>query len=122
MQEENRALDEFLERTDFLAESLGVSLRQLGPEIGISTASLFGYRSGKMPITNKALAKVRKAVEAVKQGKEGNGRDLFPGGPLRVCESEPVEYGSAKPTQLDRIESLLNALADHLGVKVDGDK
>lgn len=119
MQEENRAVSEFLERTDFLAESLGVSLRQLAPELDISPASLFGYRSGKLPITSKAWAKVKKAEDALRREKQPRERDLFPSGPVKVCDDPGPPYGSRTPTQLDRIESLLQALADHLGVKVE---
>jgi hypothetical protein len=64
VQEEIRAADDFLERTDALAQKLGVSIRSLPEIIGISSASLFGYRTGKLPVSRKALVKLERAEQA----------------------------------------------------------
>lgn len=37
---------------------MGISLRALAPAMGISVPSLFGYRSGKIPISGKAWSKL----------------------------------------------------------------
>jgi hypothetical protein len=60
LQTKNRTPAFFLERTDALALELGVSLRQLAPLLDLSVASLFGYRSGKIPISNKAWSKLER--------------------------------------------------------------
>lgn len=50
-----------MERTDALAASKGVSLRSLAPLLGLSVASLFGYRSGNLPISRKGWSKLEQA-------------------------------------------------------------
>jgi hypothetical protein len=40
---------------------MGISLRSLAPRLGLSLASLFGYRSGKIPISAKAWSKLEQA-------------------------------------------------------------
>jgi hypothetical protein len=70
-------------RTGELADSLGISLRSLAPRLGISVASLFGYRSGKIPVSKKAWSKLERLeqeTEAAGQrrgfaGYEGNLKD-----------------------------------------------
>ena len=43
---------------------MDVSLRALAPVIGISVPSLFGYRSGAIPISPKAWSKLEQAERA----------------------------------------------------------
>lgn len=61
MQPENHSSSDFSERTQVLADHLGVSLRELADAIGISQAMLFGYRSGKYHPTLKAWRKLEAA-------------------------------------------------------------
>ncbi len=61
MQQKKEDFRFFLERTDDLAYKLRITLRELGPVIGMSTASLFGYRSGKIPLSSKAWGKLEAA-------------------------------------------------------------
>ncbi len=61
LQAQNQNIGEFSERTDRLAEKLGLPLRELGDRIGVSTAMLFAYRSGKNPISVKAWKKLEQA-------------------------------------------------------------
>ena len=58
MQEKNKI---FLERTDRLAIVLGITLRELGPRIGISPAMLFGCRKGQYNPSRKTLLKLEQA-------------------------------------------------------------
>jgi hypothetical protein len=39
---------------------MGVSLRQMAPLMNLSVASLFGYRAGKLKISNKAWSKLER--------------------------------------------------------------
>jgi hypothetical protein len=50
-----------LERTDALAKATDQSLRGLAPVLGLSVASLFGYRSGSIKISPKAWSKLEQA-------------------------------------------------------------
>jgi hypothetical protein len=61
VQAENWSIQTFLERTDALAAERGISLRALAPAMGLSVASLFGYRNGSIPISRKAWAKLEQA-------------------------------------------------------------
>jgi transcriptional regulator with XRE-family HTH domain len=54
----------FSERTDELAHRLRCSLRDLAPNMGISQAMLFAYRSGKHEPTLKAIRKLEAAEAA----------------------------------------------------------
>jgi hypothetical protein len=67
MQADNLSALDFSKRTDALAARLGISLRTLCVRAGISQPMLFGYRSGKHPITAKALRKIE-ALEATASG------------------------------------------------------
>lgn len=58
MQEKNQI---FLERTDRLANVLGIALRELGPRIGISPAMLFGCRKGQYEPSRKTILKLEQA-------------------------------------------------------------
>lgn len=61
MQEQFCSFRIFSQRTDALASALGLNLNELPEKIGISQRSLYGYRSGKYPVTAKALRKLREA-------------------------------------------------------------
>jgi hypothetical protein len=64
MQGENETPCDFLRRTDYLAEKLGITLDDLPDLLGFSRASLFGYRMGKRSITRKAWLKLTEAEKA----------------------------------------------------------
>lgn len=68
MQEKKDTFDIFLRRTDFLAHHLKCEIERLPDMLGISRASLFGYRSGARPITNKAWRKLEAAERAAGLG------------------------------------------------------
>lgn len=61
MQDQNYSSANFLERTDRLAETLGVSMRALASVIGISQAMLFGCRAGKYEPSLKTWRKLEQA-------------------------------------------------------------
>lgn len=94
---------------------MGCSLRQLGPKIGISTASLFGYRAGTMPITGKAWVKLEAAERAAGRGFDGD--TAYPA--ARVCEGDPLPYGTPRRDRLERIEAMLEKIGRHLGVNFE---
>jgi hypothetical protein len=48
---------------------MGISLRSLAPRLGLSVASLFGYRSGKIPISAKAWSKLERAEQEAKRAR-----------------------------------------------------
>lgn len=50
-----------MRRTDALAVALGCDVQDLPEILGFSRASLFGYRSGKLNVSSKALAKLEAA-------------------------------------------------------------
>jgi transcriptional regulator with XRE-family HTH domain len=58
MQARNDTYRDFLRRTDTLAVVLGLDIGDLPERLGISRASLFRYRSGKVPISAKAFIKL----------------------------------------------------------------
>lgn len=58
---QNLTKDVFSDKTDRLAEKLGVTLKELTGVLGFSTDSLFGYRTGRLPISAKAWRKLRNA-------------------------------------------------------------
>jgi len=67
-----------------LSDRMGISLRALAPRLHLSVASLFGYRSGKIPISAKAWSKLERVEsEVLKQGdparfagNDGNPKDI----------------------------------------------
>jgi hypothetical protein len=65
MQAENNSSYDFSYRTDRLAQQLGVTLRELGPKIGISPGMFFGYRTGRYEVSMKSLRKLEAAERAV---------------------------------------------------------
>lgn len=72
---------------------LGVSLRSLAPLIGISVASLFGYRSGSIQISPKAWSKLERQENLLASKKVADNRSdlvsLAEDGPAyRVSESQ----------------------------------
>ena len=58
MQEKNATFRNFLIRTDALALKMGVNVQDLPDFIGIARASLFCYRTGSRPISNKTWLKL----------------------------------------------------------------
>jgi transcriptional regulator with XRE-family HTH domain len=110
LQAKNQTNLEFSDRTDRLADQLGISLRQLAERIGISPAMLFAYRSGKYPISRKAWKKLDQTESNLE--------------PPRSLEriSEPPSYAStAAPSAANalraEIERAYHELLDHC----DGD-
>jgi len=96
MQEKKNTFRIFLERSDKLAEIRRVSLRELAPLMGLSVASLFGYRSGAIPISNKAW---RKLEEAEKAAGIGSATDKPP-------EQEAAHSPQVAESETDRIARL----------------
>lgn len=58
MQANKQTFSDFTARTDELAARLNVRLGDLPAKLGMSRASLFAYRAGKTPISNKAWHKL----------------------------------------------------------------
>lgn len=52
---------DFSRRTDVLAERLNVTLDEVAQRMGISRASLFAYRKGKSPISEKSIYRLQLA-------------------------------------------------------------
>jgi hypothetical protein len=77
----------FSQRTDALALKLNLTLKQLAEKTGLSTGSFFGYRKGRVRITNKAWAKL-KAAELDAEKKIGE-------------DGKPSESGENKPFRQD---------------------
>jgi len=59
LQAKKQTFLDFSRRTDALAVKLGFRLGDLPAKLGISRASLFSYRTGKSPISNKAWQKLQ---------------------------------------------------------------
>jgi len=91
VQQKNTSNSDFLERTDKLSNEYGCSLRELAPKIGVSEATLFGARSGKIPISLKTWSKLEHAEESL-----GLNKAVYPveptQNPLQVVEP-PGSYG-----------------------------
>lgn len=64
VQDNFRSQSHFSQRTEELAARLGVLLRDLPAQLGFSPRMLYGYRSGKYPITAKAWRKLEAAERA----------------------------------------------------------
>jgi len=101
----------FSQRTDRLAEILGCNLNDLPGKIGISQRSLYGYRSGKYPVTAKALRKLNAAEVAAKISNNDPGSaehftdPKFPGvgeTACRACE-DPAIYRVRRPETLENL-------------------
>jgi hypothetical protein len=101
VQEKTDTLENFLRRTDRLAEVLKKQIGELPPVVGMSRASLFGYRSGKRPLTIKAFRKLEEAEKVA--GIAGNEVES-PGAPASL-EQRMLEQFSSIKVQLDRIEA-----------------
>lgn len=102
MQEENHTISEFSERTDRLAEKLGLPLRDLPQRLDISQSMLFAYRKGTHPISKKAWRKIRSA-------------EIAAGIVSEVSEGEQADYrksgssaASAAPAARTRSGGMLN--------------
>ncbi len=61
MQEQNQTIDAFISRTDEIAKSLDIPKRDIGPALGISTATYFALKAGKRPISTRTWRKVERA-------------------------------------------------------------
>lgn len=64
MQAENQNFSEFFNRTENLAEKLGVRAIDLPAIMDVSKAMLFAYRKGKYPISWRAWRKLEAAERA----------------------------------------------------------
>ena len=79
--------ESFLKRTDLLASIWRLSQRELALKLDLSGGSYFGYRTGRIRITNKAWAKLEaaEATAAIEVGKvpiaksEGNPKEISAG-------------------------------------------
>ena len=63
MQQDFRSSSHFSQRTEFLANQLGLMLGDVPAKMGISERMFYGYRSGKYPLTDKAWRKLEEAEE-----------------------------------------------------------
>lgn len=110
MQAVNLSAHEFSKRTDYLAGKLGISLRSLCERAGISQPMFFGYRSGKHPITAKALKK----IEALEQPSDVLHEPQTPYG-LRPRPSVQLNPAFATPPPSptrEQVEAKLRAFLD----------
>lgn len=101
MQDIFRTPKHFLERTDRLAVLKRVSLRGLAPLMGLSVASLFGYRNGSIKISNKAWGKLEECEASIRQDSS--------------TESEPPAQDEPSNTvslsdRMERLENLFEEL------------
>lgn len=87
--------------------------------MGISVASLFGYRNGSIEISNKAWSKLERFEKSLLEQnaqKEGNPKYLQAAGEI-IMREEPPPYGTPKPLSLDaRVERLERVLEGILEV------
>ena len=60
-----RDFEIFLRRSDKLAFQMGLNIDDLADVLGISRASLYGYRKGQRKVSNKAWAKLESAERRV---------------------------------------------------------
>lgn len=94
---------QFSQRTDALASLLGCYLKDLPAKIGISERALFGYRTGRYPVTAKALRKLQAAEDAA--GIRGEVPEM----PAAMLREESPEYRvrqPEEPTMVERLEIL----------------
>jgi hypothetical protein len=63
MQQHFRSYSHFSQRTEILANHLGLMLGDLPALIGVSARMFYGYRTGKYPLTDKAWRKLEAAEE-----------------------------------------------------------
>jgi hypothetical protein len=112
MQEKKSDFRTFLDRTNELANKLRIPLRELGPVMEMSTASLFGYRSGKIPLSNKAWGKLEAAERSA-------GIDAVVGDPpsqYRVKQEErppPEQDIASKVVAIEeKLDRLIAVIAD----------
>ena len=61
MQEQNRSFSQFSLRSDLLSEHYRIPVAQIAGKMDISERMLFGYRTGKYPISKKAWRKLEQA-------------------------------------------------------------
>jgi hypothetical protein len=110
LQEENQSTRAFSERTDRLAAKLGISLRALGPKVGISPAMLFAYRSGNQSVSRKAWGKIRAAeVEA------GLAAPL----PATIDEQPPIQ---GSPSEMERYLAFVHGCRHQAELLAAGDQ
>jgi hypothetical protein len=94
MQEKFRSFRNFLSRTDDLAANLGVKMREIPAKMGISERMLYGYRSGKYPVTAKAWAALERAERSAGIMLEPPAAQVPPAG-NEVRSSDPKELPAA---------------------------
>lgn len=99
-QEQNRSAEEFSQRTDHLAQALGVPLNALESFTKISPRMLYAYRGAKNRVTAKAWAKLRSAEIAAGIVPANEIGERSTTGDLAVGEDEQAPYGT--PEMLER--------------------
>jgi hypothetical protein len=65
VQQENRTPSHFSERLQSLSVRWGTTLKGAGERIGLSSSSLFAYKKGRLPISDKAWAKLEAAERSL---------------------------------------------------------
>jgi hypothetical protein len=106
MQEKNRSFSQFFYRTDLLADHFRVPVAALADKIGISERMLFGYRSGKYPISAKAWRKLEAAERAAGIGVAEHppnpraGPATLPPNSFRLQESDPDDPFAGLPPDI----------------------
>lgn len=92
MQEKSESSLEFLERTDRLASSLGITVSELSGVMSLSNGMLFAYRTGKNPISKKAWLKLEAAEQKAGIGAKTPTAPVFESdvSGLRVLEAAAI--------------------------------
>ena len=119
MQAQNQIALIFSKRTDRLAEKLDIPLRELGAKIGISNAMLFGYRTGRCEISNKAMQKLIDAEAKAGISDEAIGA-VAPGMNQSEQNKSPIKPESewdllvSVPTQMRALLSVMGQMSAHI--------
>lgn len=108
--------ENFLERSDLLAEKLHLSQEELADHLGMGRTTLWGYRKGTRPITGKAWRKLETAEKEVGIGSEisqfvaSASPQTVEGPPpdrISALEKQMAEMVAAMREQTEQIQKLL---------------
>ena len=117
MQENNETPSDFLRRTDTLAARLRCNLDDLPEYLGISRASLYGYRKGHRAISGKSWRLLEAAEQAagIEESKRVNvSHETLKKGLPEAGNAESC--GNPKESEMgaEKIPELLRRIADAL--------